>query len=222
MNLRTLALSALAACAILMPPAHVRAAGTTPALDEFDAAFAKINDYAFQLHSHETLGNGSQTRVYQYYFMKPHFAKTLIVSGDGQGSGGVWAGSDQVSGHQGGFLSAIHLKIDLHDHRATSLRGYTIPDGLVQNIIDRYRTVPGELSQHPGPRIAGEETDEVLLKVADPAGNGGVAKMIVYLSKVTHWPLREIFYDTGNNDVLDQTFTDVKTNTGLTQNDFPF
>ena len=86
----------------------------------------------------------------QYWFMKPHFAKTLIQSGDGKGSGGVWAGGDQVSGHQGGFLSGFHLKIDLHDPRAISLRGITISEGLLQNVVHKYATTSGTLSQTAG------------------------------------------------------------------------
>ena len=71
---------------------------------------------------HETKGTQTEDRVYEYSFMKPHDVKTLILDGEGKGSGGVWVGGDQVSGHLGGILSGIHLKIDLHDPRAVSLR----------------------------------------------------------------------------------------------------
>ena len=69
----------------------------------------------------------------------------------------MWAGGDQVSGHQGGILSGIHLKVDLHDPRAVSLRGYTIPDGLIQNIVHRYATTPGTLSQRPAEKSAASQ-----------------------------------------------------------------
>ena len=153
--------------------------------------------------------------------MKPHFAKTLIESGDGRGSGGVWAGGDQVSGHQGGFLSGIHLKVDLHDHRAVSLRGYTIPQGLPQNIVATYRDVKGDLKQANGGKIDGADTTMLDLKVADPTSNGGVSEQKLWLSNTTHFPLREIFY-AGSQIVLDQSFTDYNLSTNLTQNDFPF
>ncbi|HUA08101.1 MAG TPA: hypothetical protein VMA98_02435 [Candidatus Acidoferrales bacterium] len=208
-----------AAFAALLTPA--RAAQSAPAIDAFNAAFAQVTSYTFKLHSHETKGTDVQDRVYDYSFMKPHFAKTLIESGAGKGSGGVWAGGDQVSGHQGGFLSGIHLKVDLHDGRAVSLRGYTIPDGLPQNIVATYANVKGELTQAPGGKMGGVETDLLDLKVADPASDGGVTEQKLWLSQTTHWPLRQILYS-GGTVVLDQSFTDYNLNANLTQDDFPF
>ncbi|HUY10738.1 MAG TPA: hypothetical protein VMV73_00595 [Candidatus Dormibacteraeota bacterium] len=219
--LRT-AVAALAIAALgAALPGTARASGSTPALLAFDRTFSGVHDYTYRLRAHEVKGSATQDRVYQYSFMKPHFAKTLILSGDGQGSGGVWAGGDQVSGHQGGFLAGIHLKVGLHDSRATSLRGYTIPDGLLQNIVAKYQTIPGQLSQGPGGDIGGTPTTRVVLKVADPAANSGVTMMILYLSQKTKFPVREIWYK-GSRSILDQSFLDLHTNVGLTQNDFPF
>ena len=132
-----------------------RGANAAPAIAAFDKAFAGINDYTCVLHVHEAKGTMTQDRVYQYEFMKPHYVKTLILDGDGKGSGGVWIGGDQVSGHQGGFFSGIHLKISLHDPRAVSLRGVTIPEGLLPRIVDDYATIPGKLTQLDGGKIQG-------------------------------------------------------------------
>ncbi len=198
-----------------------RGANVAPAIAAFDKAFAGINDYTCTLHVHEAKGTATQDRVYQYEFMKPHYVKTLILDGDGKGSGGVWTGGDQVSGHQGGFLSGIHLKIGLHDPRAVSLRGVTIPEGLMQRIVDNYATIPGKLTQVDGGKVQGVDTDRIELKVTDPASNNGVSDQILYLSKETHWPVRQIMYS-GSQVVLDENVTDLKTNVGLTQADFPF
>lgn len=208
-------LLALSAC-----PA-ARADNTAPALSAFDQMFAGINDYTCTIHAHEVKGTATQDRVYSYMFMKPHYAKTLILEGDGKGSGGVWAGTNQVSGHQGGILSGIHLKVDLHDPRAVSLRGVTIPEGLLQNVVGRYATIPGTLTQSNGGMVGGVQTDRLDLKVTDPTSNDGVSEQILYLSKETHWPVRQILYS-GSQIVLDESIADLKTNTGLTQADFPF
>ncbi|MGH7736575.1 MAG: hypothetical protein ACREMP_01705 [Candidatus Tyrphobacter sp.] len=196
------------------------AENSAPAIAAFRTAFASVNDYTYQLHSHEILGTQVQDRVYQYSFMKPHFAKTLITSGDGAGSGGVWAGGNQVSGHQGGILSGIHLKVNLHDGRATSIRGYTIPDGLMQNVVETYANVPGRLTELAGV-LDGHSISELVLDVADPASDRGITKQVLYLSNETHWPIRQLLY-VGSTIVLDQTFSDIHTNVGLTQSDFPF
>lgn len=199
-----------------------RAENSAPAIDAFRAAFASVNDYTFKLHSHETLGTSVQDRIYDYWFMKPHYAKTYIEAGDGTGSGGVWTGGEQVSGHQGGILAGIHLKVDLHDGRATSLRGYTIPDGLMQTVVETYANVPGTLTQTDGGVLMGQPTDRLDLHVTNPSANKGIAEQVLYLSKTTHWPIRQLLYDQDHQLVLDQTFSDIRTNVGLTQSDFPF
>jgi outer membrane lipoprotein-sorting protein len=205
----------------LAPCAGLRAANSAPAIAAFDQTFAGVNDYTADLHVHEAKGTQTQDRVYQYAFMKPHYVKTLILDGDGKGSGGVWIGGDQVSGHQGGILSGFHLKVDLHDPRAVSLRGVTIPQGLIQRIVDDYATIPGTLTQVSGGKVNGVDTDRLDLKVTDPASNNGISEQILYVSKATHWPVRQIMYD-GSQIVLDENVTDLKTNVGLTQADFPF
>lgn len=121
----------------------------------------------------------------------------------------------------GGILSGIHLKISVHDSRAVSLRGVTIPEGLLPRVIDEYGTIPGKLTQVAGGNVGGVETDRLELKVADPASNHDISDQVLYLSKETHWPVRQIMYS-GSQIVLDESINDLKTNVGLTQGDFPF
>jgi outer membrane lipoprotein-sorting protein len=194
-------------------------AATTPAIAAFDEMFERINDYTVTIRAHEVKGDRTQDRTYQYWFKKPTMAKTLITSGDGQGGGGVWKGGDTVSGHQGGMLSFIHLTVSIHDGRATSLRGYTIPQGLLQNEVDKYKETKGELTQRAGPLIDGAPTDVIELKVADPAANDGVTQMEMFLNKDTHWPVRQLRW-AGSQIVADETFLNLKTNVGLKDSDF--
>jgi hypothetical protein len=153
--------------------------------------------------------------------MKPHYLKTLILSGDGKGGGAVWVGGDQISGHMGGIFSGIHVKINLDDPRALSLHGVTIPNGLLPGIIDDYQTIPGTLTQSDGGKIGSTETTRLDLKVADPASNHAITEQILYLSAATHWPIRQVLYS-GSQVVLDESVADVKFNVGLTKSDFPF
>ncbi len=199
----------------------ISAASEAPAITAFDRTFAGVDDFTCIMHVHEVRETQTQDRVYQYWFMKPHDVKTMILDGDGKGSGGVWVGGDQVRGHLGGILSGIHLKIGLHDARVVSLRGVTIPEGLLPGVIDDYGTIPGKLSQIDDGKIEGIETDRLDLKVADPASNHDVSEQILYLSRDTHWPIRQIMYS-GSQVVLDESVNDLKTNVGLTRGDFPF
>jgi outer membrane lipoprotein-sorting protein len=215
--------TSLLLCAALLGASCVvaNAASEAPALEAFDRAFSNVRDYTCILRVHEAKGERTQDRVYQYFVMQPHYVKAQIIDGAGKGSGGVWVGGDQVSGHLGGILSGIHLKIGIHDPRAVSLRGVTIPDGLIQRVIDDYGTIPGKLTQSDGGKLDGVETDRLELKVGDPASNHDVSDQILYLSKQTHWPIRQIMYS-GSQLVLDESISDLKTNVGLTQSDFPF
>ena len=214
-------LAAVVAAALVATGSSARAAGSAPAIAAFNTMFAGINDYTYTLKSHEAKGSTTQDRTYSYQFLKPSYVKTLILDGDGKGGGGVWTGGSQVSGHQGGILSAIHLKVDLHDPKAVSLLGYTIPDGLIQSIVGNYMHVDGALSQGAGGVLDGVQTDRIENDVAAPASNGGATKMILYVNHETHWPVRQIVY-AGPSIILDQHFSDIKTNTGLKPSDFPF
>lgn len=197
------------------------AAGSAPAIAEFDAAFAKVNDYTATVRAHEVSGTDVQDRVYHYAFKRPNFAKTDIVDGAGAGSGGVWRGGTQVRGHlKIGFMT-FHKQVDIHDPKATSLRGYTIPEGLLQNEVDKYKEISGELSQQSGPPVNGEATDEITLKPANPSAVHGVTRMVIYLSKATHFPVKQQRYE-GDKLVAEENVSDVKTNVGLTDADFPF
>ena len=115
-----------------------------------------------------------------------------------------------MSGHLGGILSGIHVKVDLHDPRALSLHGVTIPDGLLPGIIDDYATIPGTLRRRTmESKIEGADADRLDLRVADPTANHDITEQIVYLSKSTHWPIRQILYS-GSQIVLDESISDLK------------
>lgn len=212
---------ALATALVLVASQSGARAANTPAIAAFDDAFSKVNDYTVTLTAHEVSNGDTQDRVYHYWFKKPTDAKIEVVSGPGRGSGAVWTGGDKVSGHQGGLLSHFHLKVGLHDGRAVSLRGYTIPDGLFPNEVAKYGQLKGDLSEKAGPTINGEPTDAVELKVANPSDNGGVTRMIMYFSKSTHMPVRQTRYE-GDQVVADENWTEFKSNVGLTDGDFPF
>jgi len=197
------------------------AAKKAPAIAAFDQTFAGVHDYTCILHSYEANGTKTQDRVYRSSFMKPHYLKTLILDGNGKGSGAVWVGGDQVSAHPGGLFSGIHVKINVEDSRTISLHGVAIPDGLLPGIIDDYQTIPGTLTQTNGGKINGVETDRLDLKVADPRSNHNISEQIVYLSKSTHWPIRQIMYS-GSQIAVDESVDDLRMNVGLTQRDFPF
>lgn len=219
MTARRLLYGVLAAAFILPITAIAGSAAAVSAIAAFDEAFERVNDYTVTVHAHEVKDGQTQDRVYRYWFKRPRLAKTQIVSGPGAGGGGVWKGGDTVSGHQGGLISFIHLNVSIHDSRATSLRGYTIPEGLLQNQVDKYKVIKGNLSERPGPEIAGQPTIQVELRITDQSDDPGIDRAILYFSKITHFPLEQVRY--GGGKILSlETWTDLRTNTGLKDSDF--
>jgi hypothetical protein len=209
------------ATALLVAGALPRPALAGDTLAQALDAYAKINDYTADIVVHEVQGTDVQDRTYRYFFLRPTFVKTQILDGPGRGGGAVWIGGDQVSGHQGGFLSAIHLKISLHDKRATSLRGDTMDTGTFGAMLGMFKDPKGTVTETDDKTVDGILTDELSLKVADPAALGGITRYDLYIAHATHLPVRRERY-VGDQLVKSEKVTNPKPNTGLTQSDFPF
>jgi outer membrane lipoprotein-sorting protein len=189
------------------------------ALSAFEAAVDALRDYTVTIAVHETEGGRTQDRAVRYWYKKPTTAKIEVISGAGRGSVGVWRGGDSVRGHQGGFLGMIKLTVGLHDARAVSLRGDTIDSAYFGNILERIKTTKGELSEAPGPAIAGVPTEAITLNVADPNANQRISREVVYLSRETHLPVKRERFE-GDVLVKSQFFSNLKLNLNLTDQDF--
>jgi hypothetical protein len=190
-----------------------------PALSAFGAAVDTLQDYTVTIAVHETDGKRAQDRAVRYWYKKPTTAKIEVISGTGRGSVAVWRGGGSVRGHQGGFLSAIKLTVGIHDARAVSLRGDTSDSAYFGNVLERFKTTKGELSEAPGPEIAGVSTEAITLKVADPSRNQRISKDVVYLSRATHLPVKRERFE-GDVLVKSQFFSNLKLNLNLTDQDF--
>jgi outer membrane lipoprotein-sorting protein len=207
--------------ATLAIAASTTAVQAGPILDEANAAFAKVNDYTATVTVHEVDGKNADDHVYAYAFKRPTSAKIDVLSGSNKGGGIVWTGGDKVKGHRGGILSGIHLTLDLHDKQVLSLRGDSIDTGTIPAMLDRFKQVKGDVTEGSGMTIDGVATDAVTLKVADSAADKGVTREVLYLSKTTHLPVRRDRF-AGDTLVKSEVFTNLKTNVGLKDSDFPF
>ena len=217
-------LASLGVMAVTLPLAFGQALAEnkqTPAFAAFVKAFAAVSDYRDQIVVHETNDDGSQTedRTYAYMWKRPTSAKIDIIDGPGKGGGVVWTGGDKGTGHQGGILSGIKASISINDPRATSLRGDTLEVASFEWELKHFLSMPGTLSDSPGPALEGGATTAVTLTVTNPKTNGNVSKDVLYLSNTTHLPTRREQY-VGSRLVKTETFKDVKVNNGFTASDF--
>jgi hypothetical protein len=62
-------------------------------------------------------------------------------------------------------------------------------------------------------------TEAVTLEVADPSSDHGVSREVLYLSSVSHLPVKADRFE-GARLVKTETFIDLKANVGLTDDDF--
>lgn len=134
----------LIAAAFMALAVPASGATTTPspapaqrALAKFETAWNALKTYSCTLDAHEVQNGNVQDRTYQLWFSKPFDTRMNIIGGAGRGSAAVWRGGDRVSGHQGGIVSFIHLTLNIHDGKATSLRGITIAEANFGSYLDK-------------------------------------------------------------------------------------
>lgn len=194
--------------AFALPLLAVALTGAAPSgsAAAFLDAWSKVTSYTCDIKVHETKGSDVQDRTYHYAYLKPHFAKIDITGGPGKGGGAAWRGGDSVSGHQGGFLSGIHLNVSIHDGRAVDLRGGTIDQASFQSVADELKAAP----------TASVNGDAVTYPFSDA---NGATKRTVEFSAATHLPVHRLTY-AGETVVLDETFSNVNVNAGLKESDF--
>ena len=147
------------------------------ALARFTSAWAKLNAYTCDLTAHEVLGTHVQDRTYAMTFRKPYDTKMEITGGDGKGGAAVWHGGDTLRGHQGGFISFIKLNLNIHDGRATSIRGTTIAQANFGSILDHVKSLKGSVSATSS---GGDTTID--FSVPDPSADNSVTKERVVLA----------------------------------------
>lgn len=174
-----LASAALLAVALRAPSGAATTASTSGQgmLDKFSAAWEKVNAYTCSLTAHEVLGTRVQDRTYDLAFRKPFDTKLSITGGDGRGGAAVWHGGDTLRGHQGGFISFVKLNLNIHDSRATSIRGTTIAEANFGAILEHLKSLKATIDASP----AGEAT-EVDFAVADPSADQNVTKERIVLA----------------------------------------
>ncbi len=201
------------AAALILGVALLGAAPTGPAA-AFLEAWAKVPSYTANIKVHMTKGTDVQDRTYHYAYLKPHFARIDITGGPGRGGGAVWTGGDTVSGHQGGILSGIHLKVSIHDGRAIDLRGHTADQASFESVAEAIKAAPSVTNGEE--TLNGTAHDTVTYPYKD---DFGATKRVVFLSRTTHLPVHQVTYE-GDKVVEIEDFTDVNAPANLKESDF--
>lgn len=208
--------AALGAALVLAGVAHAHAAQAAAppltaegALAKYDAAWAPVRTYACTITAREVQGSRVQDRVYHIFFQKPHDTRMEIVGGDGRGGAAVWRGGDKVYGHQGGLLRFFRLHLNIHDSRATSIRGTTIADANFGAVVDYIRR--SKTASRMAESVAGKT--KLTFVIAGPIGENGVTKQVLVLDG-GNLPL-EFWEYVGDQVVKRIIYSDVRLNVDL-------
>jgi len=147
------------------------------ALAKFTTVWDNLSSYTCSLAAHEVLGTRVQDRTYTFIFRKPYDTKMYITGGDGKGGAAVWHGGDTLRGHQGGFISFVKLNLNIHDSRATSIRGTTIAQANYGSILDHAKSLKGKVEAS-----ASDNGTQIDISVPDPSSDESVTKERVVLA----------------------------------------
>ena len=179
-------------------------------ISKFQTAWDGLNTYQATITAREYLNGRTQDRVYAIKFQKPTSCRLDIVGGDGKGSAAVWQGGDRVVGHQGGWLSPIHLSLNIHNHTATSMRGRTIAQAPFGATLDQIKSIKWKSTDVTvdGDRLTMTGIPE------DQTQNDGIVKEVLTLG-ANGLPVDLTEYEGAGTVARHETYSDVQTNITL-------
>lgn len=159
-------------------PAPVTPPTTTEQwMSTFQTTWDALKTYTGTVTAREYQTGKIQDRVYQIWFEKPTSCRLNITGGDGKGSAAVWTGGDRVNGHQGGWLTMIHLNVNIHAKIATSMRGRTIAQAPFGAELDHLKSVKWKST---AVTVDGDKSTFTGIP-DDPSQDGGLVKEVVTL-----------------------------------------
>ncbi len=194
------------------PPAPASAAPMTPDqwVAKYQTAWDALKTYQCTITSREYLNGHVQDRVYVIKFQKPTSVRLDIVGGDGKGSAAVWQGGDMVNGHQGGFLSMIHLNLNIHNKIATTMRGRTIAQASFGAALDEIKSIKWKSTDVT---VDGDRYTMTGVPV-DPSQDEGIIKEVMTLG-ANGLPVELTEYEGSGTVARHETYTDVQINITL-------
>jgi outer membrane lipoprotein-sorting protein len=180
-------MKACVATLLLVATAAAPSAAQTqpPTLAAATAAYAKIAGYKTTAHVYQVKETQTQNSVYDYTFAKPASISMYIVSGPNNGATVTWTGGTSVRAGKGMFTKSV----DLTDSLVTSLRGMTVVQLSFGSILQHAAETAGALSASTT-TLGGATVNLVNLDVANPQGDNGLTREVLYLSQTANLPVR--------------------------------
>lgn len=98
-------------------------------------AFFSLPGYQTDLHFFQKKGAKTSRGVYQITGKPNHQMKIVIEQGEGSGTKLFWNGTKTVKVRPSGLLGALVVDLDLHDEKIMSIRGYSLDQIELSNLL---------------------------------------------------------------------------------------
>ena len=184
--------------------------GAAKYVSSYAQAWAAITSYTATVTVFEQKDTQVQNLVFDYMFRKPATVTVHVVAGPNAGAILDWNGGTTVVASRGrGLLGLFKKTYSLHDPQVTTIRGSSI-DQLSFGAILVDAQQAGVRSEAPPDVIDGVASDAVELVPTASSFDAGVSREIVYLSTITHLPMRVLGFD-GSTLVIRIDFSNVLT-----------
>ena len=195
---------------VAAPPMATPAPGSTQWLARFQSAWDALKTYKTTVNAREVLKGNVQDRVYILWFQKPTDIRLDVTAGDKRGSVAVYHGGDRVMGHLGGILSLIKLNLDIHDKRATSIRGTTIAQASFGSQLEHMKTMKWKSTDVS---VDGDKWTFTAV-AADASTNSDILKEVMTLG-ANGLPIELLQYETSGALAKHVTYPDTQVNVDI-------
>lgn len=164
-------------------------------VSQMQSGYVRIQDYQCRLEESCTDGSRFEKRIINYYFKKPKKIRMDILHGNrpfDAGSVAVYLGGRKVTGHRGGILKPIVLRLDKTHPLATTVRGLTIDESDMETVL---RRVDFYLERGTIELREQEGMYELICVPLNAAENGGITKDIVWIDRTLLLIMRNERYE---------------------------
>ena len=217
------ALPAILFLAVCVVPASA-GAPMPPAFAHLEATWNGISDYTMTIEAHEVLGQESADSELHYAFKKPNRARMDVIKGNNSGSTVYFEPPNKLTAYMRSF-SVFKKHGEVREKDLTSLRGNSILNPNIGDVIACWSAHAGLMRQTEGPLVNGQQTDLISLPVAkitcpdDAAADRGVVTFDeIYIARDSGLIVMRKRY--AGREILERwEITDYKLNTGLTDDD---
>ncbi len=186
------------------------ATATPPLVEQVQAHYAQVTNYASMMYAEEVKGDRVQRRFGRAFFARPSLMRNELIDGTEFGDAGaeaIYDGGEKMRGHQGGMLRLLTVSMRYDGLALKSLLGFTFREMTLGAVLERLNLYQqlGTVAVAGAQRIGGVETVALRLQLAagmtlppeDRVAKLGVSHEMVYVDPRSYLPVAWALYKDG-------------------------